>query len=182
VPRRNESDFAAFADATGPSLRRTAYLMCGDWERAADITQETLVRVYMAWTRLDPDHGVHAYARRVAVRVAIDQGRKRSSHEVPTDEVAEHAVADSAEQLVERALLMTALAELPARQRACVVLRYYEDLSVESVAEALGCRPGTVKSQTARGLAILREAYARHGGDLVTDGTAVPVTSREVRP
>ena len=63
---------------------------------------------------------------------------------------------------------MAALGDLPARQRACVVLRYYDDLSVESVAEALGCRIGTVKSQTARGLEALRASYARHGGELVT--------------
>ena len=76
---RDDRDFAAFARATGPSLRRTAYLMCGDWDRAADIAQEALIRVYMAWPRLDPERGVHAYARKAAASSAIDQGRKRSS-------------------------------------------------------------------------------------------------------
>jgi RNA polymerase sigma factor (sigma-70 family) len=67
---------------------------------------------------------------------------------------------------------MQALAELPAKQRACVVLRYYEDLGVDEVASLLGCRPGTVKSQTARGLQTLRQAYGRHGGELQTDPQA----------
>lgn len=164
--RRDESDFVAFAEACRPALRRTAYLMCGDWERAADITQEALVRVYVAWPRLEQDHGLRAYARRAVTSVAIEQARKRSSREVPTAHLRDRTVDDPADQVADRLLLMTALAELPARQRACVVLRFYDDLSVEAVAEALGCRTGTVKSQTARGLDALRAAYARHGGEL----------------
>ena len=178
---RDEREFAAFARATGPSLRRTAYLMCGDWDRAADIAQEALIRVYMAWPRLDPERGVHAYARKAAASAAIDQGRKRSSREVPTLELVDATTEDATDQVADRALLLTALADLPARQRACVVLRYYEDLSVEEVAAALGCRSGTVKSQTARGLAALRTAYARHGGDLQVPDQAT-VATQEVVP
>ena len=90
-------------------------------------------------------------------------------------------VDDATDQVADRMLLMAALAELPARQRACVVLRFYEDLSVEAVAEALGCRTGTVKSQTARGLDALRAAYARHGGELLV-GPDIPAEAREVTP
>ena len=140
--------------------------MCGDWDRAADIVQEALIRVYLAWPRLDQDRDLRAYARRTAVRIAIDQSRRLSSREAPTLELLDGAVADFSGQVADRAVLMAALAELPTRQRACVVLRFYDDLSVESVAEALGCRTGTVKSQTARGLTALRAAYARHGGEL----------------
>jgi len=167
---RDDSEFAAFARSAGPGLRRTAYLMCGDWERAADITQEALIRVYMAWPRLDRERGVHAYARRAAASAAIDQGRKRSSREVPTLDLVDATIEDSTGRVDDRELLLRALADLPGRQRACVVLRYYEDLGVEEVAAALGCRAGTVKSQTARGLAALRAAYARHGGDLRVPG------------
>lgn len=166
MARRDDDEFAAFAEACSPGLRRTAYLICGDWDRAADITQEALIRMYVAWPRLDQDRGVHAYARRTAVRVAIDQSRRRSAREVPVPRPTDRRVEDSSVQVADRTLLMSALRDLPARQRACVVLRYYEDLSVEAVAETLGCRPGTVKSQTARGLAALRAAYAQHGGEL----------------
>ena len=154
--------------------------MCGDWERAADITQEALIRVYVAWPRLRQDHGLRTYARRAVVSVAIEQARKRSSREVPAAHLGDRRVEDAADAVVDRLLLMTALAELPPRQRACVVLRYYDDLSVEAVAEALGCRAGTVKSQTARGLEALRAAYARHGGELL--GSRASMTSRRRPP
>ncbi|TGN64112.1 SigE family RNA polymerase sigma factor [Nocardioides eburneiflavus] len=182
MARTDDEEFATFARASAPGLRRTAYLMCGDWDRAADITQEALIRVYVAWPRLDRGHGRHAYARRAAVNVAIDQVRKRSTSERPTVELVDAPVPDVSSQVLDRALLLTALAELPARQRACVVLRYYEDLSVETVARTLGCRPGTVKSQTARGLEALRAAYARHGGELRTPAPDVPAQAQEVLP
>ena len=179
--RRDEGEFVAFAEACRPALRRTAYLMCGDWERAADITQEALVRVYVAWPRLEQDHGLRAYARRAVMSVAIEQSRKRSSSEVPTADLRDRAVEDPAGHVIDRLLLMTALADLPPRQRACVVLRFYEDLSVEAVAEALGCRTGTVKSQTARGLEALRAAYVRHGGELLVR-PCVPAEAKEATP
>lgn len=179
--RRDESEFVAFAEACRPALRRTAYLMCGDWERAADITQEALVRVYVAWPRLEQDHGLRAYARRAVTSVVIEQARKRSTGEVPTAHLDDRPVDDAADQVTDRLLLMTALADLPARQRACVVLRFYDDLSVEAVAEALGCRTGTVKSQTARGLEALRAAYARHGGELLVR-PRTPAEAKEATP
>ncbi|MGZ5418684.1 MAG: SigE family RNA polymerase sigma factor [Nocardioides sp.] len=179
--RRDDSEFIAYAAACRPALRRLAYLMCGDWERAADITQEAMVRLYVAWPRLDQDHGLRAYARRVVMSAAIEQARKRSSREVPTAQVGDRRVEDSADQVADRLLLRTALAELPPRQRACVVLRFYEDLSVEAVAEALGCRTGTVKSQTARGLDALRAAYARHGGELLVS-PRIPAEAKETTP
>ena len=179
--RRDEGEFVAFAEACRPALRRTAYLMCGDWERAADITQEALVRVYVAWPRLEQDHGLRAYARRAVMSVAIEQSRKRSSGEVPTADLGDRAVEDPAGYVIDRLFLMTALADLPPRQRACVVLRFYDDLSVEAVAEALGCRTGTVKSQTARGLEALRAAYVRHGGELLVR-PRVPAEAKEATP
>ena len=179
--RRSESEFVAFAQSCRPALRRTAYLMCGDWERAADISQEAMVRIYVAWPRLEQDHGLRAYARRAVINVAIEQARKQSSRELPTAHVGDRAVDDQADQVADRLLLMTALAELPPRQRACVVLRFYDDLSVEAVAEVLGCRIGTVKSQTARGLDALRLAYARHCGELVVR-PRIPAQSKEATP
>lgn len=186
MARRDDADFAAFVVACGPALRRTAYLMCGDWDRAADIAQEALVRVYVAWPRLDRERSLLGYARRTAVRIAVDQARKRSSHEVPTLDLVDATTDDMTSQVTDRVVLMAALADLPARQRACVVLRYYEDLSVDAVAQTLGCRAGTVKSQTARGLAALRAAYVRHGGELelpdVRHETADVSASEEALP
>lgn len=182
MARTDDDEFATFARAAAPGLRRTAYLLCGDWDRAADLAQEALIRVYVAWPRLDRADGRYAYARRVTTNAAIDQGRKRSSRELPTLELVDGPVEDATSQVVDRALLLAALAELPARQRACVVLRYYEDLSVEAVARTLGCRPGTVKSQTARGLDALRAAYARHGGELRTPAPDSPIQAQEVLP
>ena len=181
MARRDDSEFIAFAEACRSGLRRTAYLMCGDWERAADITQEAMVRVYVAWPRLERDRGLRAYARRAVISVAIEQSRKRSSREVPTAHLGDQPVDDPADQVADRLLLMAALAELPARQRACVVLRFYDDLSVEAVAEALGCRTGTVKSQTARGLDALRAAYTTHGGELLAS-PRMPAGAKEATP
>ena len=155
--------------------------MCGDWDRAADITQEAMIRVYVAWPRLEQGHGLRAYARRAVMSVAIEQARKRSSREVPTASWANELVDDATDQVADRLLLMTALAELPARQRACVVLRFYDDLSVEAVAETLGCRTGTVKSQTARGLDALRAAYTRHGGELLVQ-PRISAEAKEATP
>jgi RNA polymerase sigma-70 factor (sigma-E family) len=165
--RRDESEFLAFAAACREQLRRTAYLMCGDWERASDLTQEALIRVYVAWPRLDHEHGLRAYARKAVVSAAIDHSRRRSSREVVgLVDQAHLRVDDPSDGVLDRMVLMDALAELPPRQRACVVLRYYEDLGVDAVADVLGCHVGTVKSQTARGLDALRVAYARRGGEL----------------
>jgi RNA polymerase sigma-70 factor (sigma-E family) len=167
MARRDDEEFLRFAAGYGAQMRRTAYLLCGDWHRAADVTQEALIRLYVAWPRLDTDAGLRAYARRAVVSVLVDAARKRSSHERPRADLPDGVVEDPAGDVADRLLLMQALAELPPRQRACVVLRFYEDLSVEDVAAALGCRSGTVKSQTARGLTSLREAFRRCGGDLL---------------
>ena len=165
--RRDDSEFLAFAAACREQLRRTAYLICGDWELAADLTQEALIRLYVAWPRLHHEDGLRAYARKAVVNVAIDHGRRRSSREVVGLVDQPHPrVDDQSGEVLDRMVLMDALAALPPRQRACVVLRYYEDLGVEAVADVLGCHVGTVKSQTSRGLDALRAAYARLGGEL----------------
>ena len=157
---RDESDFVAFAEACRPALRRTAYLMCGDWERAADFTQEALIRVYVAWPRLVRNGGELAYARKAVVSAFLDARRRRSSTERPTSEPEDRASGeDLATAVADRDALMAALARLPERQRACVVLRYFEELDVRETAAALGCSDGTVKSQTSRALASLRAMF-----------------------
>lgn len=157
---RDEAAFIEFAGSARDRLRRTAYLLCGDWDRASDLVQEGLIRVYVRWPRLVRRGGELAYARKAVVSAYLDQVRRRSSTERPQE--TDHTVAsgeDVATAVTTRQALMVALAQLPPRQRACVVLRYFEDLSVEQTAALLGCTEGTVKSQTSRALFSLRSMF-----------------------
>jgi RNA polymerase sigma-70 factor (sigma-E family) len=155
-----EAAFTEFATASRTRLRSTAYLLCGDWDRASDHVQEGLIRVYVAWPRLRRTGGELAYARKAVISAFLDASRKRSSTERPRSLPLDGATGeDLAAAVVDRAALMTALAALPGRQRACVVLRYFEELDVRETAAALGCSEGTVKSQTSRALAALRAAF-----------------------
>ena len=155
-----DAAFTEFAAASRARLRSTAYLLCGDWERASDHVQEGLIRVYVAWPRLVRRGGELAYARKAVVSAFLDSARRRSSTERPTDQTPEVASAeDLASAVADRAALMLALDRLPQRQRACVVLRYFEELDVRETAAALGCSEGTVKSQTSRALASLRAMF-----------------------
>ncbi|TNM36288.1 SigE family RNA polymerase sigma factor [Nocardioides albidus] len=154
---RDETEFVAFAQGSRDRLRRTAYLLCGDWERAADHVQDALIRVYVAWPRLTRAGREYAYARKALVSVVLDHARRRSSTEVVAEADPQRSDGvDIAARVSERASLVQAMGELPPRQRACVVLRYFDDLSVADTARALGCTEGTVKSQTARALDRLR--------------------------
>jgi RNA polymerase sigma-70 factor (sigma-E family) len=158
---RDEAAFVEFAASSRAHLRRTAYLMCGDWERASDFVQEGLIRVYVRWPRLERNGGELAYARKAVVSACLDHARRRSSTERPQE--ADHTTAsreDVATEVATRAALMSALADLAPRQRACVVLRYFEDLSVAETAALLRCTEGTVKSQTSRALFSLRSVLS----------------------
>jgi RNA polymerase sigma-70 factor (sigma-E family) len=169
---RDEAAFVEFAQAARGRLRRTAYLLCGDWDQASDHVQEGLIRVYVAWPRLTRAGREHAYARRAVVSAFLDHARRRSSSEVPAEPDRDvPSGQDVAESVALRAALMSALAELPPRQRACVVLRYFDDLSVADTAAVLGCSEGTVKSQTSRALASLRFTFEGSPvGGLATEG------------
>jgi RNA polymerase sigma-70 factor (sigma-E family) len=157
VRRADEASFEEFAVAAQQRLRSTAYLMCGDWHHASDLVQETLVRLYVAWPRLERRGGELGYARRTMLNLVLDQRRRRSSTEVPRADHGQQASSeDVADAVSTRSALLATLAQLPPRQRACVVLRYFDDLSVAETAQALGCTEGTVKSQTARALDALR--------------------------
>ncbi len=169
---RDEAAFVEFAEAARGRLRRTAYLLCGDWEQASDHVQEGLIRVYVAWPRLTRAGREHGYARRAVVSAFLDHSRRRSSTEVPSEPDRNvPSGQDVAESVALRAALMSALADLPLRQRACVVLRYFDDLSVADTAAVLGCSEGTVKSQTSRALASLRSTFEGSPiGELAIEG------------
>lgn len=155
--------FVEFVEAAIPSLRRTAYLIGGDWHKADDIVQETLYKLYLAWPKVQRLDNSFAYARRTLVNVAYDGGRRPWRREVTRAEISEYAVrsGDFAAGHADRDEVLEALRALGPRQRACIVLRYYEDLTIEQTAEILGCSEGTVKSQVARGLETLRKAIDR---------------------
>lgn len=142
------------------AMRGTAYLLCGDWHRAEDLVQTTFVKLYRAWRRITGHHALDAYTRRILVRTFLDEARRGwFRRESVTDTPAEHAaVAAGFGAAEDRLALLTALREVPPRQRAVLVLRYWADLSVEDTADAMHCSTGTVKSQSARGLDNLRAA------------------------
>lgn len=151
-----DREFGEYVDARALVMRRTAYLLCGDWHRAEDLVQTALTKLYVAWPRVRRDGSVDAYARKVLVRAVIDDSRRAfRRRETVVDAVPDSAspVSGTASDLDVRG----ALASLPAGQRTVVVLRYWEDLSVAETARLLGRTEGTVKSQAAKGLAALRE-------------------------
>jgi RNA polymerase sigma-70 factor (sigma-E family) len=148
-------EFHEFAVAEMTRLRRTAYLLCGDWHAAEDLTQIALTRTLVAWRRISRRENAHAYAHRTLVNVYLSQRRTRKSGEVPLAVVPDRAAQSGTAEL--RLVLLAALATLPPQARAVVVLRYWEDLSVEQVAATLRCSAGNVKSQSARALQKLRD-------------------------
>ena len=148
------SEFVEVVRERSAAWSRTAFLMCGDWARAEDLLQAALLKLYLKWSRINLD-GVDAYARRVILRLAIDESRRphRRSEVSGDPPEAAASVPDAAAVLDVRA----ALQQVPAKQRAVLVLRFYHQLSVAEAAEVLRVTQGTVKSQTARGLEKMRE-------------------------
>jgi RNA polymerase sigma-70 factor (sigma-E family) len=136
-------------------LRRTAYLLCGDWHTADDLVSTALVKLLRHWRRVSTMDNIDAYARRTLLRAWLDERRRPWRREQPWAVLPDSA-STPGHDVADRMALLTLLNELPARRRAVLVLRFFCDLSVEETAEALGCTAGTVKSQTARALDTLR--------------------------
>lgn len=155
---RRDDEFAEFFASRFDQARRTAHALCGDWGEAEEIAQHAFVRVYTSWSRVRQDTA-DAYLRTVVTRLFLDSRRRWRRREQVVAEPPETAVPPDTGSAEERPPLLAALQRVPPRQRAVLVLRYVHDLSVDQVAEALRCSPGTVKSQTARGLQTLRAAY-----------------------
>jgi RNA polymerase sigma-70 factor (sigma-E family) len=160
VRKRDEAQYVEFAAGAVRNLRRTAYLMCGDWQRAEDAAQDALIRVYVAWPRLRRRHDLRAYATKAVMSVVMDQTKRAWRRERVIERLPDEPDRrpDQVGVVDDRIVVIEALAALPPRQRACLVLRYFEDLSVEETAEAMGTRTGTVKSQSARGLDAMRRS------------------------
>ncbi|MFC0114414.1 SigE family RNA polymerase sigma factor [Kibdelosporangium aridum] len=149
-------DFHEFARAKTLSLRRTAYLLCGDWHLAEDLVQTALMKLYRAWSRVADSPAVDNYARQVLLRCWLDEQRKPWRRRENRDGVVpDRSQVDAPAGISET--LLKALLSLAPKQRAVVVLRYCMDLSIAEVATVLKCSEGTVKSQASRGLEALRE-------------------------
>ena len=149
-----DEEFAEFAHAHADRLRNTAYMLCRDWHLAQDLTQTALTRLFLSWRRAVQADNLVAYAQKILLRAYLDHRRRRSSSETVPGVLHEPAYRHNPDL---RLTMLDALGRLPARDRAIVILRYFEDLSVEQVAEALEVPVGVVKSQTRRSLAKLRE-------------------------
>jgi RNA polymerase sigma-70 factor (sigma-E family) len=157
VRRSRDSEFTEYVQARLPWLRRVAYLLCQDWQSADDLVQTAITRLYTNWGKARDAASIDAYARTVLVRVFIAERRSAWSRRVSLFAARPDEPAPFHDHDV-RMDVRAALASLPPRQRATLVLRFYCDLPVEQTAQELGCTPGTVKSQTAKGLAALRGA------------------------
>jgi RNA polymerase sigma-70 factor (sigma-E family) len=154
---RDSAAFAEFATARSAALFRAAYLMVGDHALAEDLLQEALTKTYVAWPRLRDVNNAEAYTRKAITTTAISWWRRKSwQNEKPRDDVPELSSAEHSEQVAERDWLWAELQSLPPRQRAAVVLRFYEDLTEAQTAEAMGVSVGTVKSQVSDALKKLR--------------------------
>ncbi|HEV2633892.1 MAG TPA: SigE family RNA polymerase sigma factor [Actinocrinis sp.] len=158
--RRRDADFTEYVQSKTPWLRRVAFLLCRDWHRADDLVQSAFLRLYLNWDKASRAENFDGYVRTILVNLYLSEQktpwwkaitlRREQIDETTPDPAAPDP--DPAESLD----LLAALGAVPPRQRAAIVLRYYCDLSVEETADLLACSPGTVKSQTSRGLAALR--------------------------
>lgn len=154
---RDEVGFAGFVRAHTPALLRTAYLLTGNVQQAEELVQDTLVRLYPKWERVAGAAAPLAYVRRSLTNGYINQRRRAARREYAYEDVPERMdTYDAIGQLADRDEIWAGLRELTQRQRAALVLRFFEDLSDEESAATLGCRVGTVRSLISRGLAQLR--------------------------
>ncbi|MCZ0208985.1 SigE family RNA polymerase sigma factor [Streptomyces achromogenes] len=156
-----DEEFQSFMVGRWPRLMRTAFLLTGEQHAAEDLVQSTLEQVYTAWRRVGSADDPEAYVRRVMINVHARKHRRRLREFLaPKDDSGlVREVADTGDRIAQaddRSALLKALAQLPARQREAVVLRYWEDLTETQAAEAMGCSVGTVKSSAAKGIAKLR--------------------------
>ncbi len=153
-------DFDAYVRASGPRLKRLAYLLTGDVDTAEDLLQSAYAKVLPRWRRVRTYHDPDAYVRRVMVNLRTSWWRRHRGRESLGEPPVRAAAGDLADEQAELDALLAALRALPVRQRTAVVLRHYCDLSEADTAAAMGISVGGVKSQTSKGLSALRAAMA----------------------
>jgi RNA polymerase sigma-70 factor (sigma-E family) len=150
------TDFESWLVAREPALQRLAHLLTGDEHTARDLVQTTLAKLYLAWDRLDDREHLDGYARKVLVNEHRSAWRRPWRRAEQLTETPPEVPVASSEYDGQRDAVWAFVQSLPPRQRAVIVLRYYEDLTEAEIADVLGISPGTVKSQASRALAALR--------------------------
>jgi RNA polymerase sigma-70 factor (sigma-E family) len=171
-------EFADYMSARMPSFRRLALLLCQDWHGADDLVQATMTRLYLRWEKAASADSIDAYVRTILVREFIRERRTSWARRVSvTDRPPDlPAPPPDREDFLD---LRSAVAGLPPRQRAVLVLRFYCDMNIDECAAALGCAPGTVKSQTSKALVTLRRILGSAPDPAAAEGSAIP-SRREV--
>jgi RNA polymerase sigma-70 factor (sigma-E family) len=160
VNRADEEDFRGFVAARSGALLSFAYVLTGDRHDAEDVVQTALAATALAWHRVRRQDSPEGYVRRAIVNTHLNAQRRRPWRERPAAELPEVVVPRQvADGVDDRDAMWRVLAALPPRQRAVLVLRYYEDLSEADIADLLGCSRGTVKSQAAKALDRLRQIF-----------------------
>jgi RNA polymerase sigma-70 factor (sigma-E family) len=168
-----DQEFGDYYVSRVSAMRSTAYLLCGDWHLAEDLCQVAFTKLYLAWSRVARRESLDPYVRRIVLRTYLDDRRRPWRRERPIEPATTPDATAAGTDSDQRLALLAALRRLPARQRATLVLRYWEDQSVEECAELLGVSTGTVKSQSARGLDNLRALI----GDSLPDIAAVLISA-----
>jgi RNA polymerase sigma-70 factor (sigma-E family) len=174
-----EAEFRAFMVSRWPRMLRTAHLLTGHHQDAEDLVQAALAKAYVKWERVRRTDDPDAYVWRIMINTNADRLRRMKVREWLTTRFPEPAAPDRNEAFAERSALLDALARLPAKQRAVVVLRYLEDRSESEVARLLGTGVGTVRSHTARALKKLREQVVT--SEAATSEAATPGADRATR-
>ncbi|MFD6713085.1 RNA polymerase subunit sigma [Micromonospora sp. TSRI0369] len=170
------TEFDLFVRTRTPALLRSAYLLTGDQHLAEDLVQSALARTHRAWNRLHETGNAEAYTRKVMYHLQVSWWRRRRVAESMPGDVPEPRGGDSAldhaQQTTLRLTLRAALSRLSPKQRAVLVLRFFEDRTETEAAELLGVTVGTVKSQTSKALTKLRSVAPELAELYVTEGTA----------
>jgi RNA polymerase sigma-70 factor (sigma-E family) len=160
---RVDEDFTEFVGARWASLYRLAYLLTASPTAGEDLLQTSLEKAYVRWGRIREMDHAEAFVRRMIVNTYLSGRRRAWVREEPYEQLPEPTGSSGEVEVLDRALLWPLICALPARQRAVVVLRYYEELSEAEIADALRCAPGTVKSQSSAAMKALRRALAAAG-------------------
>ena len=159
-----DAEFSDWMAARQPALLRTAYLLTGDHHSAEDLVQQTLAKVYLSWDKVHRREVIDGYARRVLINENNSIWRRAwKKREVSSSEIPDYVGRSDEYDEGQGDALWQFVQTLPKKQRAVIVLRYYEELSEAEIADALGISTGTVKSQASRALATLRAAAPAHG-------------------